>query len=172
MSRIEVEKQFLELLIQKGGLRIAPSPSEPFVFKSGRKSPNFINMGALTDGEALSKIKWICGNFIADLLDEGQIEEFDFIFGPGYKGISLAALACAGLSELRGINTRYLYDRKEEKAYGDKNMDQIIVGAGYFKPGGRILILDDTITTGGTKLEAVEKLRTLGEHKIVGLVEQ
>ena len=170
MSKAEVERQFLEILLRKGGLRIAPSTKELFVFKSGRKSPNFVNMGALTDGESLSKIKWICGNFIANLLERNELEDFEFIFGPGYKGISLAALACEGLSELRGINARYLYDRKEEKVYGDKKMDQMIVGAGYFRPGGRILILDDTITTGGTKFEAIEKLNTLGEHKVVGLV--
>jgi len=170
MSKPEIEKEFLSLLLRKGGLRIAPNAQELFVFKSGRKSPNFINTGALTDGESLAKMKWAFGNFIADLLSEGKLQDFDFIFGPAYKGIALAALACEGLSESRGINKRYLYDRKEEKAYADRKMDQIIVGSGYFKPGDRILIIDDVITTGETKLEAIEKLRILGEHKVVGLV--
>ena len=170
MSRPEIEKEFLNLLLRKGGLRIASNSQELFVFKSGRRSPNFINTGALTDGESLAKVKWAFGNFIANLLSEDQLQDFDFIFGPAYKGIALAALACEGLRELRGINKRYLYDRKEEKAYADRKMDQIIVGSGYFKPGDKILIIDDVITTGGTKLEAIEKLRILGEHKVVGLV--
>ena len=170
MSKSEIEKEFLELLLKKGGLRIAPNVQELFVFKSGRKSPNFINMGALTDGESLAKIKWVFGNFIGNLLREDKIEDFDFIFGPAYKGISLAALACEGLSELRGINKRYLYDRKEEKTYADKKMDQVIVGAGYFKPGDKILLIDDVITTGDTKLDAIEKLKVLGQYKVVGLV--
>jgi len=169
-SKINVKKEFLDILIKKGALRIAPSKNELFTFKSGRKSPNFINMGALTDGESLSKMKWAFGHFITNLLKEKKIEDFDFIFGPAYKGISLAALACEGLSELHQINKRYLYDRKEEKNYADKKMDQIIVGAGYFKPGGKILMVDDVITTGGTKIEALEKLKLLGEHKLVGLV--
>jgi len=166
----EVKGGFLEVLIRKGAIRIAPSKNELFVFKSGRRSPNFINIGALTDGESLNKLKLSLAHFIADLLKKGELEDFDFIFGPAYKGISLATLACEGLKELYGLNKRYLYDRKEEKSYADKAMDKIIVGAGYFRHGDRVLIIDDVVTTGETKLDAVKKLELLGSPKLVGLV--
>jgi len=170
VSRKEVQRKLLDVLIKKGALRIAPNVNDLFVFKSGRKSPNFINLGALTDGESLGDLKWCLGHFIGSLLKEKKIEDFDFIFGPAYKGIALSALACQGLYEFYDMNKRFLYDRKEVKNYGDKASDKVIVGAGYFKPGDKILIIDDVITTGATKIEAVEKLRLLGDCRLVGLV--
>jgi len=170
VSREKIERVFLDLLIEKGALRLAPSSEELFTLKSGRRSPYFINLGALTDGESLAKLKWAFASYIALLLEEGAINDFDYVFGPSYKGISLAALACEGLKELYGLDKRYMYDRKEEKPYGDVRAERVIVGASYFKPGERILIVDDTITTGRTKVDTLEKLKLLGEHEVVGIV--
>ncbi len=166
----QIRKMFLEVLIKKGSLKISKNKDDLFTFKSGRKSPNFINIGALTDGESLSMLKKAYAILIRNLLKEGSLEDFDFIFGPAYKGIPLATLVCEGLFELFGMQKRSLYDRKEEKTYGDKAADKVIVGSGYFKPGSKILIIDDVITTGGTKLDCAEKLKLLGDHKIVGIV--
>jgi orotate phosphoribosyltransferase len=170
VSEQKIEKVFLEALIKGGALRFPPSPDEPFILKSGRPSPYFINLGALTDGESLAKVKWAFASYIALLMERGEIADFDYVFGPSYKGISLATLTCEGLNELYGMDKRYMYDRKEAKEYGDISTDHVLVGASYFKPGQRILVVDDTITTGLTKVETIEKLRLLGDHEIVGLV--
>jgi len=148
VSKEKIEQVFLDVLLKGGALRFPPSPDQPFMLKSGRPSPYFVNLGALTDGESLAKVKWAFS----------------------YKGISLAALTTEGLKELYGMDIRYMYDRKEAKDYGDLSSDRVLVGASYFKPGQRILVVDDTITTGITKVETIEKLRLLGDHEVVGLV--
>ena len=170
VSKERIEQVFLDVLIKKGALRLPPNPDEPFILKSGRPSPYFINMGALTDGESLAAVKWAFASYIALLMEQGELGDFDFVFGPSYKGIGLATLTCEGLNELYGMDKRYMYDRKEAKDYGDMSADKVIVGANYFKPGQRILVVDDTITTGVTKVESVEKLQLLGEHEVVGVI--
>lgn len=170
VSQEKIERTFLDALIKGGALRFPKSSKEPFILKSGRQSPYFVNLGALTDGEDLNKLRFSFASYIALLRERGDIPEFDYVFGPSYKGISLAALTCEGLKDLYGIKKRYMYDRKEEKAYGDLSTDRVLVGANYFKPGQRILVVDDTITTGETKVDTFKKLEMLGDHKVVGVV--
>ncbi|MEM4302757.1 MAG: orotate phosphoribosyltransferase [Candidatus Caldarchaeum sp.] len=166
VSRSRVQRELLTLLVKKGGLRY----HQQFTLKSGRVSPYFINVGALNDGESLAKLRWVFASYIAILLKDGLIEDFDFVFGPAYKGINIASLTCEGLREYYGINKRFLYDRKEVKSYGDVAMDGSIVGSEYFVEGQRILIVDDTITTGKTKIVSIERLASLGRHKVVGVI--
>ncbi|MEM4381970.1 MAG: orotate phosphoribosyltransferase [Candidatus Caldarchaeum sp.] len=166
VSRNRVQRELLTLLVKKGGLRY----HQEFKLKSGRVSPYFINVGALNDGESLAKLRWVFASYIAMLLKDGVIEDFDYVFGPAYKGINIASLTCEGLREYYGINKRFLYDRKEVKSYGDVAMDGSIVGSEYFVEGQRILIVDDTITTGKTKIVSIERLDSLGRHKVVGVI--
>jgi len=170
VSQEKIERVLLDALVKGGALRFPTTPKELFLLKSGRKSPYFVNLGALTDGESLGKLKWAFASYIALQMEKGELPDFDYVFGPSYKGISLAALTCEGLRELYGMKKRFMYDRKEEKSYGDMTADKVIVGAGYYKPGQRILVVDDTITTGATKIDTFEKLHLLKDHKVVGLI--
>ena len=167
---MKYKKELLDNLIESGSLKIAKNSNELFTFKSRRISPNFINTGSMIEGKSIAILKTALGCHISNLLESKKIEDFDFIFGPAYKGITLACLACEGLYELFNINKRFLYDRKEEKGYGDVNSDKTIVGASFFRAGQKILLIDDVITTGKTKFEAIDKLNLLGDFTIVGLV--
>ena len=129
-----------------------------------------MNLGALTDGESLAAVKWAFASYIVLLMEQGSLGDFDYVFGPSYKGIGLAALTCEGLNELYGMDKRYMYDRKEAKDYGDISADKVIVGASYFQQGQRILVVDDTMTTGTTKVESIEKLKLLGDHEVAGII--
>ena len=129
-------------------------------------SPTFASIGALTDGESLAMIKKAYSAAALNGVKNGVLKDFQYVFGPAYKGINLCALTCEGLYEQFGKNTCYLYDRKEEKTYGEATQgtdaSKVIVGAEKFVPGGSILLVDDVITTGQAKYEALEKIRLLG----------
>jgi orotate phosphoribosyltransferase len=171
---VDYKRKFLELLLQKNALKIAKDTDSFFKLKSGRMSPTFVSIGALTDGESLSLLKQSYGRAAVEGVQNGALKDFQYVFGPAYKGINLCALTCEGLYENFGRNTCYLYDRKEEKAYGEATQgtdaSKVIVGAEKFVQGGSILLVDDVITTGQAKYEALDKIKLLGGYQIAGMV--
>jgi len=84
-------------------------------------------------------------------IEEDKVK-FDFIYGIAYKGISLAALIAMWYAQ-KGSDVRWGYNRKTEKDHGEGGM---IVGG--VQRGDRVLIVDDVISTGFTKLESWLKL--------------
>jgi len=91
-----------------------------FVTKAGRRSPYFFNAGLFDDGESLRRL----GQFYADALLASGIP-FDQLFGPAYKGITLAAATAIALAE-KGHNVPFCFNRKEAKDHGEGGQ---IVGA-------------------------------------------
>ncbi|MCS6925297.1 MAG: hypothetical protein NZ578_05280 [Candidatus Binatia bacterium] len=171
---MEEKRQFLDLLVRKGALKIAPNRHSFFHLKSGRLSPTFVSLAALTDGESLAALKRSYSRAAMVGVQRGELRDFQYVFGPAYKGIHLCALTCEGLYEGYGKNACYLYDRKEEKTYGEATRGsaatRLIVGAEKFVPGSGILLVDDVITTGQAKYDALAKVRLLGDHYLAGLV--
>ena len=171
---MDYRREFLDLLLKKNALKIAGDPSVFFQLKSGRASPSFISLGSLTDGESLIALKKCYSQAALDGVERGVLQDFAYVFGPAYKGITLGALLCEGLQEYADTSTSLLYDRKEEKAHGEvsqaNSVEKIIVGAENFVPTSGILLVDDVVTTGKAKYEALEKIRLLGEHRIAGMV--
>lgn len=167
---MSTSSDFAKFLLTRGALKIAADDTKLFKLKSGRMSPVFANMGSLIDGEALVVLADAYADKIAALLKSGELPDFDFVFGPAYKGIPLGALTTEALFRKHKINKRFLYDRKEAKTHGDVKADALIVGADQFKPGAKLLMIDDVITSGSAKFEAFEKLKSLGEFKLVGVL--
>lgn len=152
----DLKKEFLEFLFEAGVLKFGD-----FTLKSDRKSPYFFNMGVVDSGITLMNL----GVFYARAIHD-NFGTVDNIFGPAYKGISLAAASAIGYALEYQEEVNFCFDRKEEKTHGDKGK---IVGA-VPQSGDRIVIVDDVMTTGGTKYEAVELLRSFEGVEIVGLV--
>ena len=121
-----------------------------FKTKAGRLSPYFFNAGLFNDGESLMKL----GEFYAAAILKSGVK-FDMLFGPAYKGITLAASISIALAR-QGHNFPYAYNRKEAKDHGEGGT---IVGAPL---QGRVLIVDDVISAGTSVRESVEMIKAAG----------
>lgn len=138
-------QEFIQFAIQKQVLRFGE-----FKTKAGRLSPYFFNAGLFNDGESLMKL----GEFYAAAILKSGIR-FDMLFGPAYKGITLAASIAIALAR-QGINVPYAYNRKEAKDHGEGGT---IVGASLH---GRVLIVDDVISAGTSVRESVDIITAAG----------
>ncbi|WVQ75600.1 orotate phosphoribosyltransferase [Cryptococcus sp. DSM 104548] len=147
---------FIEAAIKHGVLLFGD-----FTLKSGRKSPYFFNAGLLYSSSLLTAT----ANAYAKILSDSRIPEFDVLFGPAYKGISLAAVSSVALYQQTGKDIGYCYNRKEKKDHGEGGT---MVGAPL---KGRIVIIDDVLTSGKAIREAIAILQASPEAKLVGIVQ-
>ena len=115
-----------------------------FKTKAGRLSPYFFNAGLFNDGISLLKL----GEFYAESIQKSGIH-FDMLFGPAYKGITLATSIAIALA-INGHNVPFAYNRKEAKDHGEGG---VIVGAPLC---GRVLIIDDVISAGTSVRESID----------------
>ncbi len=149
----QFSKEFLDLSIDLGILKFGE-----FKLKSCRLSPYFFNAGLFNTGEALAKL----GKYYAQAIVDSGVE-FDMLYGPAYKGITLAAATVIALANDHGLNIPYAYNRKEAKDHGEGG---VIVGAAI---SGKALIIDDVISAGTSVRESVEIIRENG-GEVAGVV--
>jgi len=138
-------REFVDFAIRAGVLRFGE-----FKTKAGRLSPYFFNAGLFSDGARLGE----AARFYAKAALASGIA-FDILFGPAYKGITLASATAVALAEA-GHNVPFCFNRKEAKDHGEGGT---IVGGPL---AGRALIVDDVITEGAAKREAIELIRAAG----------
>ena len=133
--------------------------------KSGRISPYYLSLRkAMEDNTSLDKISELFTNTIINRFGK----EFNYIYGPAYTGIPLAAAIALKLLSKHKLQVKFGYDRKEAKDYGNKNENMII---GSIEEGDKIIVVDDVLTTGKTKIESINKIRTLQKNiEIIGIV--
>ena len=135
-------QDFVHFAVRCGVLRFGE-----FKTKAGRLSPYFFNAGLFNDGDKLGRL----GEFYARRLLESGLA-FDMLFGPAYKGITLASAVAVELARL-GRNVPFAYNRKEAKDHGEGG---VLVGAPV---AGRVLIIDDVISAGTSVRESVRLLQ-------------
>ena len=141
----QFRQDFIAFAIAKEVLRFGE-----FKTKAGRLSPYFFNAGLFNDGESLMKL----GEFYAVAIQESGIQ-FDMLFGPAYKGITLVASIAIAFAK-NGQNIPYAYNRKEAKDHGEGG---VIVGSPL---QGQVLIIDDVISAGTSVRESVQLIQQNG----------
>ncbi|HET8553629.1 MAG TPA: orotate phosphoribosyltransferase [Rhodanobacteraceae bacterium] len=140
------QHDFIELALESGVLRFGE-----FTLKSGRQSPYFFNLGRIASGAALMRL----GAAYAARLAHDALD-VDMLFGPAYKGITLAAATAMALAGKHDRDLPFAYNRKEAKDHGEGGS---LVGAPL---AGRVLIVDDVITAGTAVRQSLALIREHG----------
>ncbi|PHV08042.1 orotate phosphoribosyltransferase [Janthinobacterium sp. BJB412] len=148
-----LRQEFIAFSVATGVLRFGD-----FTTKAGRQSPYFFNAGLFHDGATLAQLAQF---YAQTLLDSGV--EFDMLFGPAYKGITLASATAVALAG-KGRNTSFAFNRKEAKDHGEGGT---IVGA---KLQGKVVIIDDVISAGTSVRESVDMIRAAGAEPCAVLI--
>ncbi len=139
--------QLADQLLEAGCIKFGQ-----FTLKSGMISPIYIDLRQLISYPKLLQL--VANSYIPIL--KGL--SFDRMAGLPYAGLPITT----ALSISQGWP--FIYPRKEAKTYGTKAEIE-----GVYKPGERVVIIDDLATTGGSKLEAIDKLASVG-LKVVDIV--
>ena len=116
-----------------------------FVLKDGSRSPIYLDLRGLIGHPAV--LRQVAG----EMLRCAAPLQYDCLAGIPYAGLPLAV--AMSLESGRPL----VYPRKEAKGYGTRRAVE-----GIFSAGDRALVIDDVITTGGAKIEAIAPLHAAG----------
>ena len=146
------KREFIQFLQSANVLKFGD-----FTAKSGRKIPYFINAGEIKTGDQISKL----GEFYAKAYFDKIGNKKCVLYGPAYKGISIAVATSVGLAR-EGLDVPFFFNRKEAKDHGEGG---VFVG---YKPcaGEEIVITEDVITAGTAIRESMEILSVLEGVKV------
>ena len=148
----DYKKEFIDFLVEANVLKFGD-----FIAKSGRRIPYFINAGEIKTGAQIRRL----GGFYAKAYTEGLGDKRTVLYGPAYKGISIAVSAAQALSE-KGLDLPFFFNRKEAKDHGEGG-----IFVGYVpKPGEEVVITEDVITAGTAIRESMEILSCLEGVKV------
>ena len=146
----------LERLVAEKLLKIKAvklQPANPFTWASGWKSPIYCdNRKTLSYPAVRSFIKLELARVISE-----KYENADAIAGVATGAIAQGAL----VADLLGLP--FVYIRATPKDHGLENLIEEL------KPGSKVVIIEDLVSTGGSSLKAVQAVRNFG-CDVVGMV--
>lgn len=145
-------KQIAEILLNIKAVSL--SPSEPFTWASGIKSPIYCDNRLILSYPAERRL---VEEALAQTIRE-SFPETEMIMGTATAGIPHAAIAAWMLDLPMG------FVRGKAKDHGKQNAIE-----GQIRPGQKVVVVEDLISTGGSSLDVVETLRQAG-CEVIGLV--
>lgn len=139
-------QQFIHLMKAEDVLQFGD-----FTLRSGKKSPYFFNLGNVSSGRGLTEL----GRAYAQCILDHNLQP-EILYGPAYKGIPFAVTTAIALAA-EGIEVGIAFNRKESKAYAEGGW---LIGESMDEK--RVVLIDDVVVDGGTKIEAAEMIRNEG----------
>ena len=137
-----LKKLFASKLLEVKAIKL--QPNDPFTWASGWKSPIYTdNRKTLAYPELRSFVK----QELVHLIHE-EFPEANAVAGVATGAIAQGALVADEL------NLPFVYVRSKPKDHGLENLIE-----GELKPGMKVVVIEDLISTGGSSLKAVEAIR-------------
>lgn len=146
-----VSAELAQKLLQIKAIKL--SPSEPFTWASGIKSPIYCDNRVTL---SYPKIRTFVKIALSTLSE--QLEDYDTVAGVATAGIAHGALIADY------IKKPFIYVRSKAKGHGRENLIE-----GDFSRAKKVLVVEDLISTGGSSIQAVEALRAEG-IEVVGVI--
>ena len=147
-----LEQIFAKKLLDVKAIKL--QPENPFTWASGWKSPFYCDNRKTLSYPALRNFVKL---EIARLVQE-QFGDVDAIAGVATGAIPQGALVADAL------NLPFVYVRSTPKDHGLENLIE-----GELRPGMKVVVIEDLISTGGSSLKAVEAIRRDG-CEVIGMV--
>jgi len=147
-----IKKIFAQKLLEVKAVKL--QPQEPFTWASGWKSPIYTdNRKTLAFPSVRSFVKIELCHLIQNHFPEAEV----------VAGVATGAIA-QGALVAEELGLPFCYVRPKPKDHGMGNQIE-----GEVKPGAKVVVVEDLISTGGSSLKAVEALRQAGVE-VVGMV--
>ena len=147
-----LKRDFASRLLQVKAIKL--QPNNPFTWASGWLSPFYCdNRKTLSYPELRNYVKLELVHKVLECFPEAEI----------VAGVATGAIA-QGALVADELNLPFVYVRSKPKDHGLENLIE-----GNLKPGKKVVVIEDLISTGGSSLKAVEAIRS-NACEVIGMV--
>lgn len=141
----DIAKKTAEVLLQVKAIKL--SPTEPFTWASGWKSPIYCDNRVTL---SYPPVRVFLKEEISKIV-ESKYGKPDVIAGVATGAIAIGVLVA------QELGVPFIYVRPEPKSHGRKNQIE-----GHLKNGQNVVVIEDLISTGKSSLNAVKALKESG----------